>query len=81
MIPLAVGVKAYLIYFLFRRELEVVFVWIVWKNQSFSSRFLGFWNCDLRTDLFNSMDFYKRFHVLLKKDMCQITERKSLLSK
>ena len=26
MIPLAVGVKAYLIYFLFRRELEVVFV-------------------------------------------------------
>ena len=29
MIPLAVGVKAYLIYFLFRRELEVVFVWTV----------------------------------------------------
>ena len=32
MIPLAVSVKVYLIYFLFRRELEVVFVWIVWKN-------------------------------------------------
>ena len=31
--PLAVGVKAYLINFLFRRELEVVLVWIVWKNQ------------------------------------------------
>ena len=25
MIPLAVGIKAYLIYFLFRREFEVVF--------------------------------------------------------
>ena len=36
MIPLTAGVKAYLIYFLFRRELKVVFVWIVWINQSFS---------------------------------------------
>ena len=53
MIPLAVCVKVYLIYFLFHRELEVVFVWIVWKNQFFFSRSLGFWNCDLRTDLFN----------------------------
>ena len=33
MIPLALGVEAYLIYFLLRRELEVVFVWVVWKNQ------------------------------------------------
>ena len=24
-----------------------------WKNQFFSPRFRGFWNCDLRTDLFN----------------------------
>ena len=35
MIPLPVGVKAYLIYFLFRRELEVAFVWIVWKKSIF----------------------------------------------
>ena len=24
-----------------------------WKNKFFSSRFCGFWNCDLRTDLFH----------------------------
>ena len=43
MIPQAVSVKAYLIFFfLFRRELEVVYVWLVWKNQSFSSRFCRF---------------------------------------
>ena len=79
MIPLAVGVKAYLIYFLLRRVLEVVLLWIVWKKQSFSCRFLGFWNCGLRTDHFN--EFYKRVHLFLKKDMCQTAERKSLLSK
>ena len=49
---LAVGVKAYLVYFLFRREFQVVFAGIE-KHQFFSSRFRGFWNCDLNTNLFN----------------------------
>ena len=53
MISFSVGVKAYYIFFMFRRELEFDFVWIIWKNRSFSSRFVGFWNCDLRTDFFN----------------------------
>ena len=52
MIPdLAVGVKAYLIYFVFHCEFEVVFAWVVKK----SSRFRGFWNCDLQTNLFNGL--------------------------
>ena len=79
MIALTVGVKAYLIYFLFRRELEVVFVWILSKNQTFSSRFLDseivIWGLTSLTD------FYERVHLLFKKDMYQIAERKSLLSK
>ena len=53
MIPLAVGMKAHLMYFLFRRELEIILVRIVWKNQSFSSGFRGFWNCDLEIGLLN----------------------------
>ena len=53
MIPLAVGMKAYLIYFLLRGELEVISVWILWKNQFSLSKFSGAWNYDLRTDLFN----------------------------
>ena len=44
--------KVHLIHFLFRRESEV-FLRESWKNQLSSSRFCGFWNCDLRTDLFN----------------------------
>ena len=35
------------------------------KNQFFSSRIRGFWNCDLRTDLLS--DSYKRVHLLFKK--------------
>ena len=42
MIPLAVDVKAYLIYFLFRPEFEVAFGWIMKKNQFFWSKFRGF---------------------------------------
>ena len=64
MIPLAVGVKAYLIYCLFRRELEVVFVWIVWKNLSrpdFLDPEIVIW------ELTCLMDFYKRVYLLLKK--------------
>ena len=34
------------------------------KKQSFPSRFLRFWNCDLRTDLFNG--FLKTISPLLK---------------
>ena len=75
MIPLALGAKAYLIYFLFCREL-VVFVWIGWKNQSFSSRFLEFWNCDLRTDLFNG--FLQASSPFVKEDMCQIAKENLL---
>ena len=49
---LAVGVKAYLIYILNRREFDVV-LHESWKNRFFSYRFHGFQNCDLRTDPFN----------------------------
>ena len=52
MIALTVGVKAYLIYFLFRRELAV-FVWIVWKNPIFWIIVQIFWILKLRTDIFN----------------------------
>ena len=43
-----------------------------WKNKFFSSRFRGFWNSDLRTDLFN---------LCSKNGMCQIVNRKSNLFK
>ena len=79
MIPLAVGVKEHLIYFLFRRELEVIFVWICGKINLSRPDFLDseivIWGLTSLTD------FYKRVHLLLKKDMCQIAGRKSLLSK
>ena len=62
MIPdLTVRVKAYLIYFLFLREFEVVIAWIV----KISSKFFGFWNCHLKTNLFNGI--YKWVRLLFKK--------------
>ena len=77
MIPIAVGVKEHLIYLLFRRELEVIFVWIVWINLSRSD----FLDCEIEIwGLTSLTDFYKRVHLLLKEDMCQIVKRKSLLS-
>ena len=77
MIPIAVGVKEHLIYLLFRRELEVIFVWIVWINLSRSD----FLDCEIEIWGMTSLtDFYKRVHLLLKEDMCQIVKRKSLLS-
>ena len=77
MIPIAVGVKEHLIYLLFRRELEVIFVWIVWINPSRSD----FLDCEIEIwGLTSLTDFYKRVHLLLKEDMCQIVKRKSLLS-
>ena len=79
MIPLAVGVKEHLIYFLFRRELEVIFVWICGKINLSRPDFLDseivIWG------LTSLKDFDKRVHLLLKKDMCQTAERKSFLSK
>ena len=79
MIPLAVGVKAYLIYFLFRHELEVVFVWIIGKISLSRPDFLDseivIW------ELTSLTNFYNRVHLLLKKDMFQFAERKSFLSK
>ena len=67
MISLAVGLKAYLIYFCF--ELKVVLVWIVWKKISFfRPDFVDFeiviWG------LISLTDFYKRVHILLKKTTC-----------
>ena len=77
MIPIAVGVKEHLIYLLFRRELEVIFVWIVWINLSRSD----FLDCEIEIWGMTSLtEFYKRVHLLLKEDMCQIVKRKSLLS-
>ena len=77
MIPIAVGVKEHLIYLLFRRELEVIFVWIVWINLSRSD----FLDCEIEIWGMTSLtDFYKRVHLLLKEDKCQIVKRKSLLS-
>ena len=71
--PLAVGVKAYLIYFLLRCELEVVLEWILWKNLS-RPDFL-----DSETAIYGVTfltDFYKRVHFLLKKDIYLFAERK-----
>ena len=69
MIPLAVGVKTYLIYFL----------WIVWEINLSRPDFLDseivIWGLTSLTE------FYKQVRLLLKKDMCQITVRKFLLSK
>ena len=65
MIPLSVDVKAYLIYFLFHRKLEVVLVWVMWKNLFLLSRFCGaeivIWG------LISLTDFYKQVYVFLKK--------------
>ena len=38
------------------------------KNEFFSSRFHGFWNCDLRTDLFGR--FLWKSSVLVQKTTC-----------
>ena len=78
MIPLAVGVKPYLIYFLFRRELVVLYESCEKINLScpdFLDSEIVIWGLTSLTD------FYKRVHLLLKKNMCQFAERKSLLPK
>ena len=63
MIPLTVGVKVYLIHFLFRREL-VVLVWIVWRNLST----LDFFDPEIVIwGLTSLTDFYKRIRLLLRK--------------
>ena len=71
MIPLTVGVKGYLIYFLFRRELEVVNL----SRPDFMDSEIVIW------ELTSLTDFYKRTHLSLKKDCQKISERKSLFSK
>ena len=56
--------KAYLIQFLFRRELEVVFAWIV-KNSVFLVQI-----SDTETVIWwltSLTDYYKRVHLLFKK--------------
>ena len=66
MIPLTVGVKVYLIHFLFRREL-VVLVWIVWRNLSTPDFFdpeIVIWGLTSLTD------FHKRIRLFVKKRTC-----------
>ena len=78
MIPLAVGVKAYLTYF------YSVMNWLLscescekinLARPDFLDSEIVIWGLTSLTD------FYKQVRLLLKKDMCQIAERKSLLSK
>ena len=79
MIPLAVGVKAYLINFLFCRELEL---FLCESCEKINLSRPGFLDTEIVIwGLTSLTDFYKRVHLLLKKDMCQIAKRKSLLSK
>ena len=52
----------------------------MWKNQSFSSRFLGFWNCDLKTD--RDTPWYPNAHYELGnnvKDFCNIHRKTPVL--
>ena len=56
--------KAYLNYFLFRREFEIVFTWIAWigfPRPHFVDSEIVIWGLTSLTD------FYKRGHLLFKK--------------
>ena len=75
-LPSAVDVKACLI-FLFHREFEVAFVWIV-KKISFAGP--DFMDCEIVIwGLTSLSNFYKRVHVLLKNWLCQMCQLKLLL--
>ena len=55
------------IYFIFCSFVNLkLFLRESWKNQFFSFRFCGVWNCDLKT-IISLTNFYKRVHILFKK--------------
>ena len=76
-LPLAVGVKAYLIYFFFSREFEAVLAWIT-KNQFSRPDFV---DCEIVIwGLTSLSNFYKRVHLLPWNRLWQLCQLKIIIS-